>query len=150
MDHSNPIVEREKFVEGWNKTMIDIWHERITLLDVYNTGALLLSTTALPVHADGRFYDVSLSQKFLEYGIWQDLGTGREVPIGNRGDIGRDKVRERRRWFSTKYYASVMKLRDFMAESLGKEFTGLFANLDADDLRQQSTYYRSNGLSRNP
>lgn len=147
MDHSNPIVEREKFVEGWNKTMIDIWRERITLLDVYNTGDLLLSTTALPVLDDGRFYDVSLSQKFLEYGIWQDLGTGREVPIGNPGDIGRDKVRERRRWFSTKYFASVMKLRDFMAESLGKEFTGLFANLDADDLRNQSEHYRRKGIS---
>lgn len=147
MAQSNPVVEREKFVDGWNKTMIDIWRERITLLDVYNTGALLRSTMALPVRADGRFYDVSLSQKFLEYGIWQDLGTGREVPIGNPGDIGRDKVRERRRWFSTKYYASVMKLRDFMAESLGKEFTGLFANLDADDLRNQSEHYRRKGIS---
>lgn len=127
--------------------MIDIWQERIRLLDVFHTGNLWRSPLALPVHADGRFYDISLSQSFLEYGIWQDLGVGREVPIGNGGDIGRDKVRERRRWFSSKYYASVMRLRDFMAESLGREFTGLFAGLDADDLRRSTDYYRRKGLN---
>ena len=83
----------------------------------------------------------------MEYGIWQDLGTGREVPIGNGGDIGREKVRQRRPWFSPKYYASVMNLRDFYAESLGYEFVGLFANLDSDDLRRQSGYYKKHGLA---
>ena len=55
--------------------------------------------------------------------------------------------RKARRWFSTKYYASVMKLRDFMALSLGREFVGLFANLDADKIRKHSNYYRSKGIS---
>lgn len=102
---------------------------------------------ALAIRADGRFYDITLSQTFVEYGIWQDLGTGREVPIGNPGDIGREKVRQRRPWFSPKYYASVMNLRDFYAESLGREFVGMFANLDSDDLRRSSEYYRRKGLS---
>lgn len=144
---TDPIEARRKFVEAWNKTMIDIWQEKIYKYHIIDTGNLYASPKALSIKADGRFYDITLSQAFLEYGIWQDLGTGREVPIGNGGDIGREKVRQRRPWFSPKYYASVMNLRDFYAESLGYEFVGLFANLDSDDLRRQSDYYKKHGLS---
>lgn len=144
---TDPIEARKKFVEAWNKTMIDIWQEKIYKYHIIDTGNLYASPKALSIKADGRFYDITLSQAFLEYGIWQDLGTGREVPIGNGGDIGREKVRQRRPWFSPKYYASVMNLRDFYAESLGYEFVGLFANLDSDDLRRQSDYYKKHGLS---
>ena len=144
---TDPIEARKKFVEAWNKTMIDIWQEKIYKYHIIDTGNLYASPKALSIKADGRFYDITLSQVFLEYGIWQDLGTGREVPIGNGGDIGREKVRQRRPWFSPKYYASVMNLRDFYAESLGYEFVGLFANLDSDDLRRQSGYYKKHGLA---
>lgn len=148
MAERDPIAEREKYVEGWNQTMIKIWCERIELLGVMDTRALLASPTALDVDHDERFYDFSLSQKFLEYGLWQDLGVGREVPIGNPGDIGRDKKRERRRWFSTRYYSSFMRLRDFIAQSLGDEFKSIFCNeLDADRARHNSNYYRRKGLS---
>ena len=125
--------------------MLDIWQERIYRLGVMHTGALWRSPLSMPVRADGRFLDVSLSQTFLEYGLWQDLGVGREVPHGNSGDIGREKKRQRRRWFSTKYYASVMNLRDFMAESLGSEFTGMFANLDSDAQRRSTAFYSRKG-----
>lgn len=129
--------------------MIDIWDERIYKLKVIDTGALWRSPLQLPVRADGRFYDITLSQNFLEYGLWQDLGVGREVPHGNSGDIGRDKVRERRRWFSVKYYSSVMNLRDFMAESLGDEFRSMFcAALDSDNARYSTEHYRRMGFTR--
>lgn len=129
--------------------MIDIWNERIYKLKVIDTGALWRSPLQLPVRADGRFYDITLSQNFLEYGLWQDLGVGREVPHGNSGDIGRDKVRERRRWFSVRYYSSVMNLRDFMAESLGDEFRSMFcAALDSDNARYSTEHYRRMGYTR--
>ena len=155
--------------------MIDIWAERISKLEVIDTGSLWRSPLELPVKADGRFYDITLSQNFLEYGLWQDLGTGREFSIGNPGDVKSQGMeyreehnlneprkkgpkwgggftsgnpRTRRRWFSTKYYSSVMNLRDFMAESLGREFIGMFANLDAGDFRHQTDYYKSKGYTR--
>jgi hypothetical protein len=78
--------------------------------------------------ADGKFSQVSLSQSFIEYGLYQDYGTGVEVPRCNSGDLGREKKRQRRRWFSRKYYASVMNIKEFMAESLGKEFLGVVSN----------------------
>lgn len=147
--HTNyPVEARKKFVEAWNKVMIDIWQERIWKLDVVDTAGLYKSTAALDIVADkdGRYLDIRLSQEFLEYGIWQDLGTGREVPVGNPGDIGHDKVREPRRWFSTAYYSSAMNLRDFLAESIGEEFVGMFAKLDAEDLRKDTAHYRSLNL----
>ena len=117
------LEERAKFIGAFNGTMIDIWKEKIVDMDIIDTGSLLDSVAALPVRADGRFSEVVIVQCFLEYGLWQDYGTGREVWRGNPGDIypgqkGRKKVRERRRWFSTKYYSSVMNLRDFMADSI--------------------------------
>ncbi|MBR1472999.1 MAG: hypothetical protein IJ602_01930 [Paludibacteraceae bacterium] len=120
--------EREKYIKAWNDTMLHIWQERITLLEVIDTGRLLASPVAMPVRADGRFVEVTLSQEFLEYGLWQDYGVGRETPRGNSGDIGHAKVRQRRPWFSKKYYASVLNLRDFFGDNLGREFQGIMAD----------------------
>ena len=120
--------EREKYVLAFNDTMIQIWQEQITLLDVIDTRSLLRSPMALPVRVDGRFFEVGLSQAFLEYGLWQDYGTGKETPRGNSGDIGREKKRKRRRWFSKKYYSSVMNIRDFFADNLGREFQGIISD----------------------
>ena len=128
MNNLTPEEERRKYVNAFNKTMIAIWRERIALLKVIDTGALYRSTLALSTQMDGKVVDITLSQSFNTYGIFQDAGTGREVPVGNPGDIGRDKVRQRRRWFSTKYYASVMNLKEFMADNLGRDFCGIVAN----------------------
>lgn len=119
---------RQKYILAFNATMLEIWKERITLLEVIDTGLLLRSPLALPVKADGRFFEVTLSQAFLEYGLWQDYGVGRETPRGNSGDIGRRKIRQRRPWFSKKYYASVLNLRDFLGENIGQEFQGVIAD----------------------
>ena len=124
--------EREKYVMAFNDTMVKIWQEQITLLGVIDTHSLLRSPTALPVRTDGRFFEVGLSQAFLEYGLWQDYGTGRETPRGNSGDLGHEKVRGRRRWFSRKYYASVMNIKEFFADNLGKEYQGILSDIFDD------------------
>ena len=125
--------EREKFVTAFNDTMVKIWQEQITLLGVIDTGALLASPKAIAMRADGRFFEVSLSQAFLEYGLWQDYGTGRETPRGNSGDIGRTKVRQRRKWFSRKYYASVMNIKEFYEDNIGRSFTGILCSALSKD-----------------
>lgn len=128
--------EREKFVTAFNETMLKIWKEQMTLLDVIDTGALLASPKSLPLRADGRFMELGLSQSFLEYGLWQNFGTGKEIPRGNNGDIGRERKRKKKPWFSRKYYASVMNLRDFLADNMAKELVGVVAqSLDDKYLR---------------
>ena len=131
-------AEREKYVLAFNDTMLKIWQEQITLLDVIDTHSLLRSPIALPVRTDGRFFEVGLSQAFLEYGLWQDYGTGRETARGNSGDLGHEKVRGRRRWFSRKYYASVMNIKEFFADNLGKEYQGILSDIFNDkELRKR-------------
>ena len=130
------LEERQKYISAFNDTMIRIWKEQITLLGVIDTGRLLQSPIAIRMNADGKFSEVHLSQAFLEYGLWQDYGTGKEVPRGNSGDLGRAKVRKARHWFSRKYYMSVMNIKEFMADSLGKEFMGILS--DALDSRKFS------------
>ena len=131
------IEARQKYVTAFNNTMIRIWKEKITLLDVIDTGRLLHSVPiVLAMRADGRFFEVTLTQSFLEYGLWQDYGTGRETPRGNPGDIGRAKKRQRRKWFSTKYYASVMNIKEFYEENLGWQFCGLISSALSKDFRQ--------------
>lgn len=132
----DPQSAREKFVMAFNDTMLKIWQEQITLLDVIDTGHLLNSVKALPVRADGRFIEIGLSQLFTEYGLWQDFGTGKEIPRGNHGDIGREKKRIAKKWFSKKYYASVMNIRDFLSENLAEEFTGIIAQSLDDNYRR--------------
>ena len=119
--------EREKFVFAFSRTMITICCEQVTLLNVSDTVRLLRSLKALPVRADGRFIEIGLSQSFLEYGLWQNFGTGKEIPRGNSGDIGRERKRQKKPWFSRKYYASVMNLRDFLADNIAHEFVGIVA-----------------------
>ena len=136
MPKDTSLEAREKFVMAFNDTMLKIWQEQITLLDVIDTGHLLNSVKAMPVRADGRFIEIVLSQFFTEYGLWQDFGTGREIPRGNHGDIGREKKRVAKKWFSKKYYSSVLNLHDFLAENIGQEFTGLVAKSLDDTYRR--------------
>ena len=122
------IEARAKYVRAFNDTMIKIWKEQITLLHVIDTQRLLHSPISIGMNADGKFSEVHLSQAFLEYGLWQDYGTGKEVPRGNSGDLGRPKVRKERHWFSRKYYMSVMNIKEFMGDSLGRQFQGIISD----------------------
>ena len=128
MNEQQAIEERQKYVSAFNDTMIKIWKEQITLLHVIDTQRLLRSPIAIGMNADGKFSEVHLSQAFLEYGLWQDYGTGKEVPRGNSGDLGRPKVRKERHWFSRKYYMSVMNIKEVMGDSLGRQFQGIISD----------------------
>ena len=72
----------------------------------------------------------------IEYGLWQDFGTGKEIPRGNNGDIGREKRRVAKKWFSRKYYSSVLNLRDFLADNIGQSFVGVVAKALDDNYRR--------------
>lgn len=135
-------TERERYVSAFNATMVRIWREQINLLGVVDTGALYRSTMAVGMNADGKFTQVTLSQSFRTYGLFQDYGTGRETPRGNSGDIGRSKVRKRRRWFSRKYFASVMNIQEFFADNLGRDFCNTISNAINSDLMRREIVKR--------
>ena len=129
--------ERQKSVQGFNSTVIKIWREQSALLGVVDTGALYRSTVAVSMTADGKFTSVSLAQKFNLYGIYADYGVGSNTPRGNPGDLGRDNKRKRRRWFSRKYFASVMNIREFFADNLGKDLADTVSNALSPDVARR-------------
>lgn len=143
------IEERRKYVTAFNSTMIKIWREQIALLGVIDTGALYRSTVGISMTADGKFIDITLEQAFNTYGLFVDYGTGRNTPRGHRealssernpGDIGKANGRKRKRWFSRKYFASVMNIQEFYADSLGQEFCRAISNaLNPDIMRRAVT-----------
>lgn len=108
--------------------MIKIWREQIALLGVIDTGALYRSTLAVRMNADGKYTSITLEQSFNLYGLFVDYATGSNTPRDNPGDLGRDNARKRRRWFSRKYYASVMNIRDFYADNLGRDLADTVSN----------------------
>lgn len=131
---------RRKYVRAFNNTMVKIWREQIALLGVIDTGALYRSTIGVSLTADGKFIDITLSQAFNTYGLFVDYGTGSNTPRGNSGDIGRENKRKRKRWFSRKYFASVMNIQEFYADSLGQEFCRAISNaLNPDIMRRSVT-----------
>ena len=136
---------RKSYIEAWNKTMVDIWQDQIVKLDVIDTARLFNSPIAITLSDDGKFLSFNLRQEFLEYGLWQDYGTGKEVYRGNPGDIGRTKKRERRKWFSTPFFRSVHNLKQAMADSIGQEFLGVFTEAFNSGLFKSTTeYYKKN------
>ena len=132
------IEARRKYVRAFNATMVKIWREQIALLGVIDTGALYRSTVGISMTADGKFIDITLEQAFNTYGLFVDYGTGRNTPRGNPGDIG--KANGRKRWFSRKYFASVMNIQEFYADSLGQELCRAISNaLNPDIMRRSVT-----------
>lgn len=131
------MLERQKYVQAFNTTMLKIWREQIVLLGAIDTGALYRSVVAVGMKADGKYTSVSLSQKFNLYGLYVDYGTGSNTPRGNPGDIGRANARKRKRWFSRKYFASVMNIREFFADNLGKDLADTVSNALTRDLSRR-------------
>lgn len=149
MADDKQLKAREKYVLAFNKTMTDIWREKIALLGAVDTGALYNSVVAVTCTHDGKFLDVTLSQEFLTYGIFVNYGTGKEVYRGNPGDIAKRpdgtksefysvKRRKEKAWFSPKYYMSVNNLQEFYADNLGEESAKVIAlALNPDNFRLQ-------------
>lgn len=148
-DNLIDIDSRKQYTEAWNDTMVKIWRERIIKLGVFETPRrktrasaphLLDSLRLFPVQHDGRYMELTLHYTFPEYGIYQDLGVGREKAIGNSGDIGEftksgrtRKIRKPRPWFSIKWYASCMNLKEFMARAIGDEFIAIVTGLSTSN-----------------
>lgn len=149
MTEQEAIEQRKKYVEAWNETMVNIWQDRIMALGVYNIHRtpkhandphLYDQLKFFPVTSDGEYMEFTLSHQFLEYGLYQDFGTGWEKWKGNPGDykayrpgaeilIDHKKERERRKWFSPAYYRSCMNIKEFMSVSIGREFAGVISDV---------------------
>lgn len=139
------IDSRKQYTEAWNETMVKIWQERILKLGVFESPRRKQRSDEqhlhdvlryFPVQHDDKYMELTLHYSFPEYGIYQDLGVGREKAIGNPGDIGeftasgnKRKIRQPRKWFSIKWYASCMNFKEFMARAMGDDFIAIITGI---------------------
>lgn len=154
--------DRKKYMQAWEEMMVTIWREKIVRLKVVDTSMLRNDITG-NVTSSGPGL-ASIQHKFLEYGIYQDCGTGRGYTRGNGGDLdfldpdhrGREYMhrqksgkvtsgepRKPREWFSRAYFASVMVLKEQMAYMYGEEFCGILVEKIEEANRKRSTSMRS-------
>lgn len=110
---------REEWLTGWGAMLVDIWKEKMARLMIHDTGHLYNSITMMNFVVGEASYEASFT--FPDYGIYVDRGTGREFGRGNAGDIGISPTRQPQKWYSPKFYASFMRLREFMIEYYGAQ-----------------------------
>jgi len=111
-------------IAAWADVMVKMWRDRITQLPVIDTRELYNSFVMHIIKQAGG--DLSkIEWAFKQYGIYQDMGVGRETARGNSGSIksglktGKNGKltlkREQKPWYSKTFYREVMKLKEYMA-----------------------------------
>lgn len=141
--------DRIKYQDAWAKMMVSIWREKIERLHVIDTYRLHQDMNE-SLTTSGSELSI-IQHKFMEYGIYQDVGTGNGYSKGNGGNLefldpandNGQKHRQPREWFSRAYFASVMVLKEEMAFMYGEEFTGLLVDKIEEANRKRSTSMRS-------
>lgn len=113
--------QREEYVNAFNSEMVRIWKEQIIKTGAIDKGNLYKSFL-MRHNKDGKILEIFTEWNFMEYGVYVDRGTGKEVYKNNPGDLGQDKNRKAKPWLSKKFYSSYLNIRDFFAENLAEEF----------------------------
>lgn len=144
--------DRKKYQEAWADMMIKIWREKIERLHVIDTYSLHQQMQENVVSSTDTVS--TIQHKFLEYGIYQDLGVGNGYSKDNGGNLeildpvyraehNMGEPRKPRVWFSRAYFASIMVLKEQMAYMYGEEFCGLLVDKIEEANHKRSTTLRS-------
>lgn len=127
--------QKRKWLSNWEKTMITIWRDRMRKYKVWNTGNLYNSVSGKrPSFGRKDISQVKIIHNFLTYGIYVDMGTGKEFggprykETDNthiKGQLVAQPKRKPKPWLSKAYYRSVMVAKEFMIEAYGDQFKAI-------------------------
>ncbi len=132
----NGQVDINATLGAWASIVIQKFHAKITELKIYDKGNLDHSLMQeLLVNAGVDIDKIEFSFKL--YGIFVDMGVGKEISKRNSGDLGYTPTRQPKEWFSKKYYGQVMKLREILIEKYSKAITFSMINTLQADLDQR-------------
>lgn len=117
---------KKETIKAWADVVIKMWESKILLMDVYDTGTLYNHFIAHVLSNSGG--DVSrIDFIFGMYGIYADMGVGKETSRGNSVVKFNEKYqatrlkRQPRMWYSTVFFREVMKLRFFLEHEYGRQ-----------------------------
>ena len=127
--------QKKEWLSNWEKMMVTIWRDRMRQMRIWNTGQLYSSTKGSGTIFSGEDEaEVKILHNFLSYGIYVDMGVGKEFGKErfndnedghHRGQLVNDVKRKPKPWFSRAYYRSVMVAKEFMAEAYGDKFKAI-------------------------
>lgn len=108
---------------AWAEIVLDIWMERMMKYKVFSSGALWNSLVQHVVaQADGSSARIDFF--FLYYGVYVDMGTGKEFAIGNSGRIGAESGYRPKRipkpWYSKAFYGQTKRLAEIISEKMAE------------------------------
>ncbi len=132
----NGTIDINLTLMAWADIVIEKFKMNIQELDVIDEGYLyesLLQTLLVNAGQDIERIDFS----FKLYGIYVDMGVGKETQKGNSGDLGFQKKRKAKEWFSRKYYGQVMKLREILLDRYSKAIAYSLMNTISESLDQR-------------
>lgn len=144
----------EKWMQEWTDMMTTIWSDRLRKLHIspYNpdrdrepwrppAGSLKNSFVRGAMTMGTAKSAVKIVHSFLRYGIYVDLGTGREFggPRNEKGQLLKPTARKPKKWFTKAYYRSVMVAKEFTAKAYGDEFVAILFQ----SAREIAKYYKN-------
>lgn len=101
---------------SWAEIVIKNWRRKITELKIGSSGQLFDSFVHTVIHDSGGKPE-RISFMFNYYGKFVDMGVGKEMKLGNPGDV--KTTRKPKRWYSSVFYSQTIKLREILAEKYG-------------------------------
>ena len=77
--------ELQGFSSAWADKMVEIWRDKIDLLDAIDTGRLRASVAKERFRVDDSGGEIGF--RFIYYGVYVDAGVGNGYKRGNGGDL---------------------------------------------------------------
>jgi hypothetical protein len=109
----------QAYLQAWTAMMITIWQEKLIMLNVNDTWELYNSLKSnVLIQSGGQGAKISFS--FNKYGMYSNAGVGKEISLGNTGDVGRQVARMAKPWFDQGWYRSVGALKRDVARIYGE------------------------------
>ena len=109
------VMNYREMAERWADIVIERWIRKIQSLNIGSTGELLKSLEA-QVAVDANGDPQKITFLYLYYGIFTDMGVGKNVKLGSeKGN------RKKKPWYSSTFLKEVNALGRLMAERHGYE-----------------------------
>lgn len=132
----NGKVEINDTLKAWADIVLEKWHNKLTELKVYDQGYLYDSLLyELLLNAGENIQKIEFTFKL--YGVFVDIGVGKEVKKGNSGDLGFTPKRKPKEWYSKKFYGQVMRLREILKEQYGRSIAYSMMNALSENVDQR-------------
>ena len=110
-------ILKEETLRAWAEIVIKIWRDKISDMHIWDTGTLYNSFRYELVRGAGDSIE-RIEFAYELYGYFVDMGVGRDVYVGNPGNV--DTIRKRKEWYSRVFFGQVMKLKEIIKEKYGE------------------------------